>query len=302
MEGRTPPTPPPVYRVYQDNDPPPGAPNFYVYRDGVLTLRLRGYEDRATGGPAWWALEDPDEQQRVLQRNRLQIMAESMTREPLQVTVSRAPASNRSQEPLQQPVEQQLDEQQQPQPIRQRSPRNPGLVAYHPDWPEVYMIRESRYPGMERQLSAPNYSLPTPMRFEVIWAVLYQCDYKMHYDRFEEVQHYQISFRSGPKMGLYHDIQFSSPARITPWHGVWEYDDMMQEWRGSFKFNWPDNQTLKWSRLNRNGPTVWRGLDQENRSIEMVLKVVAYYCFPARNWLYYDVHPNGEMIVRQPES
>ena len=296
MEGRTPPTPPPVYRVYQDNDPPPGAPNFYVYRDGVLTLRLRGLEDarpragyenarsRATGGPVWWALEDPDEQQLVLQRTRLQVMVERMTEAP---------------EPLQQPVEQQLDEQQQ-QPIRQASPRNPGRVAHHPEWPEVYMITESRYPGMERQLSAANYSLPLRMRFEVIWVVLYQCEYKMHYDRFQEVKKYKISFRSGPKIGKYHDIQFSSDAIITPWHGVWEYDDMMQEWRGSFKFNWPENQTLKWSRLNRNGPTVWRGLDQENRSIEMVLKVVAYYCYPARNWIYYDVSPNGEMIVRQP--
>ena len=134
----------------------------------------------------------------------------------------------------------------------------------------------------------------------VIRAVHYLCNYNMHYDRFQEVQHCQISFRSGPKQGMYHDIPFASGARVTPWHGQWQYDDMMQEWQGSFKFNWPDNQTLKWSKLCRNGPTVWRGYDQEHRSIEMVLRKVGFYCRPAWKWIWYDVQPNGEMIVRPP--
>ena len=147
------------------------------------------------------------------------------------------------------------------------------------------------------------------MGFEVIWAVHYECDYKMHYDRFAEVQTNKICFRSGPNIAIFHTIQFtqyasertSSPARITPWHGVWEYHDIKQEWHASFNPNWPEDQTLNLTILNRNGPAVWRGSDQKN-SIEMVLKLVGYYCLPARNWLYYDVLPNGEMIVRPSES
>ena len=105
------------------------------------------------------------------------------------------------------------------------------MLCYDEFRPGDLLNYESRYPGMERQLSAPNYSLPTRMRFEVIWAVHYLCNYNMHYDRFQEVQHCQISFRSGSKQGMYHDIPFASGARVTPWHGVWEYDDMMGEWR-----------------------------------------------------------------------
>ena len=291
MEGQTPPTPLPVYRVYEDHDPPPGYPNLYVYQDGNLILRLRGNAEarsRATGGPVEWTVADPDAQQQVLRDNRLRIMAERMTE---------APGTVQDEEPQQQPVEQQqLD--QQPQPIRHASPRQQRRVAYHREWPEVYRLLESRYPGMERQLSAPDPSKPFNHRFEVIIMVEYQCVYKMHYDRPLEVKEYYIKFRSGPKIGCFHDIQFSSPTRITQWHGVWSYDDMMQEWRGSFRYDWPDSQALKWSNLSRDGPVTWRGLDQEGRSIEMVLKVVRYFCRPAENYISYKVLPNGEMIRR----
>ena len=155
MEGQTPPTPLPVYRVVEDQNPPPGYPNLYVYQDGSLILRLRGNaEERstATGGPVWWSeVHDPDAQQRVLRDNRLSIMVERMTTHSSSTAAATAAGTVQDEEPQQQPVEQQqLD--QQPQPIRHASPRQQRRVAYHPDWPEIYRLLESRYPGIQKYL------------------------------------------------------------------------------------------------------------------------------------------------------
>ena len=268
-EGLTPPTPP--IPPYSNARP---TPNAYARAQDtdVLTLRLR-------------------EMQEVLQQNRIRLMVQRLTEAPGEAPVQ-------DQEPQQQ-VEQQEDQQQQ-EPIRVASPRDPGLVAYHREWPEVFHLVSSKYPMMECQLSAPNYSLPQEWRFEVIWAVQYHCFYYMHYDRPLAKKEYQISFRSGPNIGLYHHIQFSSDEKISRWHGSWEYDDKMQIWSGTFRPDWPECLDLKWSQLSRDGPTTWRGRDKEGRSIEMKLYVVRYYCLPAQHWLTYDVLQSGEMVARRP--
>ena len=201
----------------------------------------------------------------------------------------------------QQPVEQQQQPVEQQQPVLAWSPRDVALVAYHPEWPEIYKLCETDYPNLERRIRDPDPSMHVTERFESIIGIRWLCGYTMHYDRWQYKKEYQISFRTGPRCQFGNDIQFGSPARVTSWHGSWQYDSMMSEFRGSFKYNWPQSETLKWVQLYRDSATTWRGYDQEQRSIQMRVWEVHYFCRPASRWQIYDVGTNGEMTLRLTE-
>ena len=149
-------------------------------------------------------------------------------------------------------------------------PIRPPPPFYPPQWPEIYKLLGD---GAERRVLQPNKGLNALYRHEVIIGIVYIAEYTMHWDRYNP-RTFQLSFRTGPRAGYGHDVQFGSPHGLTSWHGSWHSDQTMQTFYGEFKYNYPERTDLKWVNLDRDGPITFTGLDQERRSIQMKLRKI----------------------------
>ena len=105
----------------------------------------------------------------------------------------------------------------------------------------------------------------------------------------ERAQVYELTCRSGPRMGFYHDVKFRSPSRITQWHGYWHFDRAMQTFQAGFKYNYPDCQKLVSVSLSRRWNNTFVGHDAKGRHISMKLICFRTYFGPSRRWIAFDV-------------
>ena len=119
----------------------------------------------------------------------------------------------------------------------------------HPQWPEIYRLLGER---AERRVLEPDTGLNMLERHEVIIGIEYSAEYTMNVDC--NPSEFGISFRTGPRIQMDHNVQFQSPHGMTPWHGSWYYDRRMQTFYGEVRYNYPEVEDMQWVKLHRDGP------------------------------------------------
>ena len=146
-----------------------------------------------------------------------------------------------------------------------------------------YIYRLLQPPDFCRRLRTADVSLPVLQRDEVVIAVEYTWKYTMHVGT-PYARVFQLKCRSGPRIGITHDVQFNDK----PWHGCWSYDETMEALTACFKYNYPLNENLKMVSVTRRDATTWKGWDQEARAIEMKLMCIRTYCTPSYRWTVHE--------------